>query len=253
MGVWLLEPHVVRTDPLGSRKDDAMTLLGFGEVVPGYDIRVLNEREIRAAAGLLFLATFLSLIFILFNNNFLPIKFVIPFFLLDLLIRVLVSPRYSPTLILGRLIVRGQVPEYVGAQQKKVAWSIGVVLAATMFVVMVLMNTYGPISGITCLVCLVFLFFESAFGICLGCKFYALIYRGKARYCPGEVCTPQSRQPIQKTSAGQLLVLVGFAAVVVVSVLALRGPLSSKPRPLFAPPPSAGSSPGSIPAPGTGR
>lgn len=34
-----------------------------------------------------------------------------------------------------------------------------------MFVLMVLMNTYGPISGILCLVCPVFLFFEAAFGI----------------------------------------------------------------------------------------
>jgi hypothetical protein len=228
-----------------------MTLLGFGEVVPGYDIRVLNEREIRAAAGLLFLATFLSLLFILFRGNFLFIKFVSPLFLLDFLIRVLVSPRYSPTLILGRLIVRGQTPEYVGAQQKKVAWSIGVVLAAVMFVFMVLMNTYGPITGITCLVCLVFLFFESAFGICLGCQFYSLVYREKARYCPGEVCTPQSRQPIQRTSAGQWLALVGFVAVVVLSVLALRGPLSSKPRPLFAPPVSSGTGQGSAPAPGS--
>lgn len=230
-----------------------MTLLGFGEVVPGYDIRVLNEREVRAAAGLLFLATFLSLIVILFNGNFLPIKFVSPFFLLDFLIRVLISPRYSPTLILGRLIVQGQVPEYVGAQQKKVAWTIGVILAATMVVLMVLMNTYGPITGITCLVCLIFLFFESAFGICLGCKLYGLIYREKARYCPGEVCTPQSRQPIQRTSAGQWLVLAGFVALVVLSVLALRGPLSSKPRPLFAPQVSSGTAPGSAPAPGAGR
>ena len=230
-----------------------MTLLGFGEVVSGYDIPVLNEREIRAAAGLLFLATFLSLIFILFRGNFLPIKFVSPFFLLDLLVRVLVGPRYSPSLILGRLIVRGQVPEYVGAQQKKVAWSIGVVLAATMFVLMVLMNTYGPITGINCLVCLVFLFFESAFGICLGCKFYALIYREKARYCPGEVCTPQTRQPIQRTSVGQSLVLVGFVLATVLAVVTLRGPLSSKPRPLFAPQASSGARHGSAPAPGTGH
>lgn len=31
----------------------------FGERVEGYTIPVLNEREIRAAAGMLFLATFL--------------------------------------------------------------------------------------------------------------------------------------------------------------------------------------------------
>lgn len=230
-----------------------MTLLGFGEVVPGYEIRVLNEREIRAAAGLLFLATFLALIFILFDGNFLPIKFVIPFFLLDFLVRVLVSPRYSPTLVLGRLIVRGQVPEYVGAQQKKVAWIIGVALAAIMFVVMVLMNTYGPISGITCLVCLVFLFFESAFGICLGCMLYGWIYREKARYCPGEVCTPQSRQPIQRTSAGQWLVLAAFVVATVLAVVTLREPLSSKPHPLFAPEMPSEAGAGNTAVPGTGR
>ena len=36
-------------------------LIQFGENVEGYNIPVLNEREIRAAAGILFLATFISL------------------------------------------------------------------------------------------------------------------------------------------------------------------------------------------------
>ena len=68
----------------------------FGEDVPGYDIRVLNEREIRAAAGILFLATYTSLMFILFSNNFLPIKYVITIFLTDFAIRVFVNPRFAP-------------------------------------------------------------------------------------------------------------------------------------------------------------
>ena len=88
----------------------------FGEQVSGYPVPVLNEREIRAAAGILFLATFLSLLFILFRGNFIPIKFVIPFFLADFLVRVGLSPRFSPTLILGRLIVGNQTPEYVAAE-----------------------------------------------------------------------------------------------------------------------------------------
>src|SRR5204863_3095826 len=109
-------------------------LIQFGENVEGCDIPVLNEREIRAAAGILFLATFISLMFILFKNNFLPIKFVITFFLADFLIRVFVNPKFAPTLIIGRLIVGNQVPEYVGAAQKKFAWVIGVILSATMFI-----------------------------------------------------------------------------------------------------------------------
>ncbi len=207
----------------------------FGEQVDGYSVPVLNEREIRAAAGILFLATFLSLLFILFRGNFVPIKFVIPFFLGDFLVRVGLSPRFSPTLILGRLIVGNQSPEYVAAEPKRLAWIIGVALSATMFVLMVLMNTYGPISGIICLVCLVFLFFEAAFGICLGCKFYRLVYRKPPELCPGEVCEVRARQPIQKTSFAQVLILVASIALMVAATVTLTETLSVKPRPLFAP------------------
>ena len=182
----------------------------FGEDVAGYSIRVLNEREIRAAAGIMFLATFLSFMLILFDNNFLPIKYVITLFLTDFLIRVFISPRFSPTLIIGRLIVGRQTPEYVGASQKRFAWIIGLVLSATMFAFMVVVNAYSPITGIVCLICLIFLFFESAFGICLGCKVYSLFNKGKTQYCPGEVCEKRSRQDIQKTSAAQLIVVLGF-------------------------------------------
>ena len=78
----------------------------FGETVAGYDIPVLNEREIRAAAGIFFLAISISLVLIIFKGNFVPIKYVITLFLTDFIIRVFVQPKYAPTLIIGRLIVR---------------------------------------------------------------------------------------------------------------------------------------------------
>src|SRR6202044_1603106 len=180
-------------------------VIQFGETVEGYNIPVLNEREIRAAAGILFLVIFLSLMLILFNNDFLLAKYAITIFLTDFIVRVFISPRYSPSLIIGRLIVRNQTPEYVGAKQKRFAWIIGVALSAIMFSFMVVVNAYSPITGIICLICLLFLFFESAFGICLGCKFYSLFNKGKTQYCPGEVCNLKSKQPIQKTSASQLM------------------------------------------------
>src|SRR5580765_7139149 len=111
-------------------------VIQFGENVEGYNIRVLNEREVRASAGILFLATFISLMLIMFKNNFLPIKYVITLFLTDFIIRVFLNPKFSPTLIIGRLIVRNQIPESVGAKQKKFAWKIGVALSATMFIFM---------------------------------------------------------------------------------------------------------------------
>ena len=199
----------------------------------GYNIRVLNEREIRASAGILFLATFMGLMFIVFKNNFLPIKYVITFFLADFIIRVFINPKFSPALIIGRLIVRNQVPEYVGAKQKKFAWIIGVTLSAIMFIFMVLVNSYSPITGIICLICLVFLFFESAFGICLGCKFYSMFFKEKAEYYPGEICDAKSKQAIQKTSGAQLLIVVAFAAAIFVAALLFNDQFSKEPYELF--------------------
>jgi hypothetical protein len=205
----------------------------FGEDVEGYNIPVLNEREIRAAAGILFLATFTSLLFILFKGNFIPIKYVIILFLTDFIIRVFINPRFSPTLIFARLIVRNQTPEYVGAAQKKFAWIIGVVLAATMFIFFIIVNAYSPITGIICLICLVFLFFESAFGICLGCMFYPLFFKNKVQYCPGEVCDVKNKQEIQKTSKAQFLVLLAFIAFLVMMVWFMNDKFSEKPYDLF--------------------
>jgi hypothetical protein len=208
-------------------------VIQFGEQVEGYNIPVLNEREIRAAAGILFLFIFMSLILILFNNDFLLAKYAITLFLTDFIIRVFVNPKYSPSLIIGRLIVRNQVPEYVGAKQKKFAWIVGVALSGIMFIFMVVINSYSPITGIICLMCLVFLFFESAFGICLACKVYRMVYQEKAQYCPGEVCDVKSKQDIQKTSKTQLLIVFGFIAYIFLTVWLFNGKFSEKPYDLF--------------------
>jgi hypothetical protein len=137
------------------------------------------------------------------------------------------------------LIVRNQVPEYVGAKQKKFAWIIGVVLATTMFVLVVVVNSYSPITGIICLICLIFLFFETSFGICLGCKFYSMVYKEKAQYCPGEVCDVKSKQDIQKTSWFQILIVVGFIAYITLTVFLFNSTFSQKPHNLFGPETSA--------------
>lgn len=208
-------------------------IIKFGEEVEGYNIPVLNEREIRASAGILFLATFTSFMLIIFKNNFLPIKYVITFFFTDFLIRVFINPKFSPTLILGRLIVRNQHPEYVGAKQKRFAWMIGVILSGTMFVFFIIVNAFSPITGIICLICLLFLFFESAFGICLGCTVYKWFYKEKAQYCPGEVCNRNSKQDIQKTSKIQLLIVFLFIVYIFFVVFFFHDKFKQNPYDLF--------------------
>jgi len=208
-------------------------VIQFGEDVKGYDIPVLNEREIRAAAGILFLVIFFSLILILFNNNFVPAKYAVTLFMTDFIVRVFVSPRFSPTLIIGRMIVSNQNPEYVGAKQKKFAWIIGVILSGIMFIFLVVVNGYSPITGIICLLCLIFLYFESVFGICLACKFYSFLFREKAQYCPGEVCDVKSKQDIQKTSPAQLLVVLAFIVYTVLAISLFKDYYSRQPYDLF--------------------
>ena len=208
-------------------------VIQFGENVEGYDFPILNEREIRASAGILFLATFTSLMFIVFKDNFLPIKYVLIVFLADFSIRVFINPKFSPTLIIGRWIVSNQTPEYVGAQQKKFAWVIGVILSAIMFILMVIINSYSPITGVICLICLVFLFFESAFGICLGCKFYPLFFKEKAQRCSGEVCDARSKQDIQKISGIQLVIVFSFITVILLAAWFFSDQLRRQPYDLF--------------------
>lgn len=94
---------------------------------------------------------------------------------------------------------------------------------------MVLGNTYSPITGITCLVCLVFLFCETAFGICIGCKIYNLFYKEKAQHCPGEVCDIKAKQDIQKTSKSQLMMLFGFIAFMFLVGYFFNGSLTKSP------------------------
>ena len=82
----------------------------FGETVPGYEIPVLNEREIRAGAGILFVLMFVAILTVVMREDFTLLKYAINIFLADILIRVVINPRYAPSLIMGRWIVRNQTP-----------------------------------------------------------------------------------------------------------------------------------------------
>jgi len=208
-------------------------MIKFGEDVNGYEIPVLNEREIRAAAGIFFVFAFLSVLLAILSKNFVVLKYFILAFLVDFIVRVFINPRFSPTLIIGRLIVRRQVPEYVGAAQKKFAWVIGLILALIMLVLVVFVNSYSPITGLICLICLIFLLFESAFGICMGCLFYGWYYGKKAKYCPGEVCEVNDRHEIQKTSWIQLMIVLGFLVYIFISIYFFNDAFKEHPQNLF--------------------
>ena len=95
------------------------------------------------------------------------------------------------------------------------------------------MNSYSVITGLICLICLVFLFFETAFGICIGCKVYGLYYKEKAQYCPGEICDAKAKQDIQKTSGAQILMIFGLIAYVLLAVFLFNDNFSQAPKDLW--------------------
>ncbi|HCH32308.1 MAG TPA: DUF4395 domain-containing protein [Oceanospirillaceae bacterium] len=193
----------------------------FGETVEGYNVPVVNEREIRAAAGIVFLFAFIAFMnaFLVGNNE--PTKLMVTAFLVDFLIRVLIAPKYAPSMILGRWIVNNQAPEYVGAAQKRWAWGFGLMLASVMFYLVVLNDVRGPVNIMTCGLCLVLLYFEAVFGICIGCKVYNLFNREAAQYCPGGYCeTPRQRADIQRIGKLQTSVFGLFIVAVLLAPVA---------------------------------
>lgn len=191
-----------------------MALLGFGETHPDYTVKVLNEREARAGAGILLFFGLIAFMTTFLTGDFTLTRIAILAFGLDFALRVLVSPRYAPSLVLGRFMVRGQVPEYTGAPQKRFAWALGLAIALVMAIWVIGLNQAGPVAILGCLTCILLLFFETAFGICLGCSIYNAIWPGQAKLCPGGVCEVQTREPIQQIGWGQFGTVAGVAVIV---------------------------------------
>jgi len=182
----------------------------FGEKVTDYGVRVLNEREVRASAGMLFAFAFFAFMTAILAANLFWIKLFIIIFFIDFFVRLFISPKYAPSLILGRMAVFNQKPEYAGAPQKKFAWGIGFVLATFMMLSLVLNIFFFAYACWICLLCLVFLFFESAFGICIGCKLYNAFNKEKAKLCPGGICEITKKEEIQRVNLTQLVIVITF-------------------------------------------
>ncbi len=179
----------------------------FGKVIPGLTIHgesapypVLNERAVRAGAGIMLAMGLFGFTQAFFLKNYFPLKIVVAFFFIDFLTKVIIGTKFSPISNLANLIVRKQKPDYVGAMQKRFAWGIGLLMSFSMILVLYVFHAQGPISLSICTFCLLVMWFESSFGICVGCKiYYGLIKAkilGEPQYrpaCPGGACSIPNR------------------------------------------------------------
>lgn len=175
----------------------------IGDVIPGLMIHgkpapygVLNERAIRAAAGLMFLVGIITFFIVLSTRDTNYIYPALTLIWLQFFISVFFGTKYAPFSIVWRWIVSHQQPDYVGAVQKRFAWTLGFMMATMMFFFVGFLDLTGVVPFVMCSVCLALMWLESSCGICVGCKIYGflltkwIIQEPEHRpACPGGACS----------------------------------------------------------------
>ncbi len=177
----------------------------IGQIIPDLKIHgkpapygVLNERAIRATAGTMMLIGFITFFFVFTTKNWAYLFPTVIAFWIQFFISVFFGPKYAPFSMIGRLLVKNQKPDYVGAIQKRFAWTIGLFMASLMLIVTVGFGITGIIPMAICFTCLSFMWLESAVGICVGCKIYSFLLKKwiiptpeHRPACPGGSCSIQ--------------------------------------------------------------
>lgn len=152
-----------------------MSIISFGEYIEGKSFKVLDERRMRASAGVMFLMGIIASINAFILQNYIVVTYISGFLMLNFIIGIFINPKFSPTVFIGYLVTYKQSPLPIGAIQKKFAWSLGLTLSITIFVLSFFLlediNFFQPVCFL-CLICLMLLFLETSFGICVGCKLY---------------------------------------------------------------------------------
>ena len=179
-------------------------IISFGENVEEYNFKVINENDARASAGIMFLLGIISLFSVFMTKNLFWAELFSITFIIEFFIRVFVNPKYAPYILLGSLIVSNQAPNWVEAKPKKFAWFLGVILGIVM-TYFIVFDVMSPIRLLTCVLCLVLLFLEASFGICLGCILYNKL-NIKLNKCAGDVCQVQDK----KNNKNKILLLFVF-------------------------------------------
>lgn len=176
-----------------------MSIFSFGEYIEGRNYKVLNERVVRGSSGIMLLVGFIAFIYGFIIKDYIVLPYLSGFLALSFLIAVFINPIFAPTVFISWLLVRKQSPLPIGAVQKRFAWSLGLALTTTIFILSLFLlsdvSFFDPVCML-CLVCLLFLFLETVFGICVGCQLYHLSVRLKLipqpkekPNCMGDACS----------------------------------------------------------------
>lgn len=175
-----------------------MAFFSFGEYVDDIPYKVLDERKMRASAGIMFLMGIVAFINAFILQQYLAVTWVSGILTLNFIIGIFINPKFAPTHIIASIFTWKQTPLPIGAIQKKFAWSLGLAMSTTIFVLsFYLLNDVSYFGSVCtlCLLCLLLLFLETSMGICVGCKLYfaalwlRILPKPKVRpNCQGNAC-----------------------------------------------------------------
>lgn len=169
----------------------------------------VNETEIRIATGITLVLGLFSLFLVLFKAEYTIPLILVSLMVADFVLKVFVSPRWSIFGSIVRIFLRKWDEVWVGAVQKRFAWSIGIFLSSfVIFCLLLLGGFIEPLSQfqatmlsqifeqtqtniqngaiivapmnpaiIACLLCIVFMWSESVVGYCVGCHIYSWLVK----------------------------------------------------------------------------
>jgi len=161
---------------------------------------VVNERAVRATAGIVMVLATIAIVLAYFDKNYTPVRIISVLISVDFALRQVAGlTPLSPIGTLGTLLVRNQTPEWVGATQKRFAWALAFSMA---LLIAILTNAGVQGIGISLigLTLIGLLWLESVVGFCMGCFIYSrlinadLVHPADAPACGGNSCqiTPQA-------------------------------------------------------------
>lgn len=169
----------------------------------------VNEIEIRISTGITLILGVLSLCLVLFKAEYFIPLILVSLMITDFFLKVFLSPRFGIFGIFVRLFLKKWTEVWVGAVQKRFAWSIGLILSMfVLYCILILGQYIAPMewpqmitvtkileatrnniaNGVlivtpinptifVCLICIIFMWSESVVGYCVGCSIYAWLVR----------------------------------------------------------------------------
>jgi hypothetical protein len=183
----------------------------FGKIIPDLKIEgkdapypVVNDRAVRATSGLMLMIGLIAFFQAYYTQNFDLLRIVVITFFLDFLLKTFKGPEKSIYGYFGKKFVSNQKPEFVGAIQKRFAWSLGLFVSIIIMLLLFIFNLETNLTLAVCAMYLSLMWLESAMGICVGCYIYnkliklGLVKRPKFHpACPGGVCETDNVEMIE--------------------------------------------------------